>query len=60
MSGDTCVSNPSPPLIMEAIEGTVTNTAPVNLTIPLSDDTRSDILGAFTMDPTEDTYMRLE
>ena len=60
MSGDTCVNNPAPPLIMETMEGTIASTAAVNLTILLSDDTRSDILGAFTMDPTEDTFMRLE
>ena len=59
VSGDTCVDNIASPVIIETLDATIASTAPTNLTIPLSDDTRSDILGAFATDPTDETFMRL-
>ena len=58
MNGDSCVNSPASPILMESLETDVTSIVPVNLTIPLADDTRSDILGAFDMDPTDDTSQR--
>lgn len=58
VSGDSCVSNPNPPVIMETLDARVSDMTPVNLSIPLSDDTRSDLLGAFLLDPTNETSMR--
>lgn len=58
MNGDSCVNSPASPVLMETLEAEVTESVPVNLTIPLADDTRSDILGAFNLDPTDDTFQR--
>ena len=59
MGGDSCVNSTTDSiLVMETLEATVTQVAPTNITIPLTDDTRSDILGAFDLDPTDDTSQR--
>ncbi len=58
MGGDSCVNSPAPVLLMETLEAIVTNITDSYLTIPLTDDTRSDILGAFELDPTDDTFQR--
>ena len=58
MNGDSCVDSTATPVLMETLEGAVAQVLPVNLTIPLSDDYRSDILGAFNLDPTDDTFQR--
>lgn len=58
MNGNTCVDSPASPILMETLEAQVAQVLPINLTIPLTDDTRSDILGAFDMDPTDDTFQR--
>ncbi len=58
IGGETCVSNTAPPVIMETLEAVISSSSPINLTIPLSDDTRSDILGAFSADPTDETFLR--
>lgn len=58
MNGDSCVSTSATPVFMEMLEGEVVSVVPVNLTIPITDDTRSDILGAFTLEPTDDTFQR--
>ncbi len=58
MDGDSCESSTATPILMEELQGTVTRAVPTNVTIPLSDDTRSDILGAYQLDPTDDTFQR--
>lgn len=60
MGGESCVTTPSSAsvLLMEVMEAVVTDTLAVNLTVPLTDDTRSDLLGVFTLDPTDDTFLR--
>lgn len=58
MGGDSCVNSPASILVMETLEATVTQIVPTNITIPLTDDTRSDILGAFELAPTDDTSQR--
>lgn len=58
MNGDSCVNSPASPILMETLEAEVTRTDPVNLTIPITDNTESDILGAFDLDPTDDTIQR--
>lgn len=58
MDGDSCVSSAASPILMEILQGTVSQVLPVVLTIPLADDTRSDILGAFELNSTEDTLER--
>ena len=59
VSGDSCVNNPAAPVIMETLDASVSAMSPVNLSVPLSDDTRSDILGAFMLDPTDELFLRL-
>lgn len=58
MGGDSCVNSPASVLLMETMEATVTGIVATNLTVPLTDDTRSDILGTFELDPTDDTFRR--
>ena len=58
MNGDSCVNSPASPVLMGTLEAQVTAVVPVNLSLPLSDDTRSDILGAFQLDPTDNTIQR--
>ena len=58
MNGDSCIDSPAPVLLMESMVATVTSIMATNLSIPLTDNTQSDILGAFELDPTEDTFQR--
>ena len=58
MDGDSCVNTAAPPILMESITTQPVRFGFLNQTIPLSDDTRSDILGAFDLDPTDDTASR--
>lgn len=58
MGGDSCVSSTASVLLMEVMEATVTGILATNLTVPLTDDTRSDLLGVFNLDPTDDTFQR--
>lgn len=58
MDGDTCVNSPATPVLMETLEAEVTQAVPVNLTVPITDDRRSDLLGAFALNATDDTFQR--
>lgn len=58
MDGDSCVNSTASVLLMESMEARVTDVLATNLTVPLTDDTRSDILGVFELDPTDDTRDR--
>ena len=58
MDGDSCVDTTATPLLMESSIVQSVATDLVNLTVPLSDDTRSDFLGAYDQDPTDDTASR--
>lgn len=60
MDGDSCVDTTATPLLMESMQVQVEpdESSLVNLTVPLSDDTRSDFLGAYNLDPTDDTASR--
>lgn len=58
MDGDSCVNSPASVLLMESMEARVTDILATNLTVPLTDDRRSDILGVFELDPTDDTSQR--
>jgi hypothetical protein len=58
MDGSSCVNSPASVLLMESMEARVSDILPVDLTVPLTDDRRSDILGVFDLDPTDDTFQR--
>lgn len=58
MDGDSCVDTTATPLLMESMRVEPGESSLVNLTVPLSDDTRSDFLGAYNLDPTDDTASR--
>lgn len=58
MDGDSCVSTTADPLLIQTTLLQIVPTRLVNLSIPLLDDTRSDLLGAYTLNPTDDTASR--
>ena len=60
MDGDSCVDTTATPLLIESmqVEPDESSSSLVNITVPLSDDTRSDFLGAYDLDPTDDTASR--
>jgi hypothetical protein len=58
MDGDSCVDTTATPLLMESMQVEPDESSMVNVTVPLSDDTRSDFLGAYVLDPTDDTASR--
>ena len=58
MDGDSCVSTTADPLLIQSFLLQTVGFRLVNLSIPLSDDTRSDFLGAFTLNPTDNTASR--
>ena len=58
MDGDSCVDTTATPLLMESMQVEPDESSLVNLTVPLSDDTHSDFLGAYDLDPTDDTASR--
>lgn len=58
MDGDSCVDTTATPLLMESIQVEPEESDLVNITMPLSDDTRSDFLGAYTLNATDDTASR--
>lgn len=58
MDGDSCVDTTATPLLMESVRVETDAFSLVNLTVPLSDDTRSDFLGAYVLNATDDTASR--
>ena len=58
MDGDSCVNTAATPILMESTLTQSVGSEYLNQTLPLSDDTRSDIIGAFDLDPTDDTASR--
>lgn len=58
MDGDSCIDTTATPLLMESMQVEPDESSLVNITVPLSDDTRSDFLGAYNLDPTDDTASR--
>ena len=58
VGGSSCADNSATPALMETLSASVSSESLVNLTLPLSDNTQSDILGVFDLDPTEDTLQR--
>lgn len=57
-NGSSCADETAYLALFETLSAELSTEALVNLTIPLSDDTRSDILGAFNLDPTDDIFQR--
>ncbi len=57
-NGSSCTDTTASLALMETLSAELSTEALVNLTISLSDDTLSDILGAFDLDPTDDTLQR--
>ena len=57
-SGSSCDDAAARLALSEFLSAELSTEVLVNLTITLSDDTRSDILGAFTLNPSADTLQR--
>ena len=58
MDGENCINSVASPLWMQTIDAVPRNTTERTISVPLSDDTESDILGVYTNDPTDDTRDR--
>ena len=59
INGDNCLNvSQATPIFSRSLVGNTTESSMRELTIPLADDTRSDLLGIFDLDPTEDTAYR--
>ena len=58
MDGDSCVNTVAMPILMETLTVEPTSQQVISQTVPLSDDTRSDFLGAYDLNATEDTASR--
>ena len=58
MDGENCIDTVADPLWMQTIDAVPRNTRESTISVPLSDDTESDILGVYTNDPTDDTRDR--
>lgn len=57
-NGSSCADTTARLALSEFLSAELSTEVLVNQTIALSDDTRSDILGAFTLDPSADTLQR--
>ena len=60
MDGDSCVNTTALPILMETTIVQPIRLTTVNQTVPVSDDTRSDWLGAYDLPPSDDTASRLD
>jgi len=63
MDGENCVNSTADPLWMQTTRTQITSSSTVLISVPVADDTRSDLLGAYTLPPTDDTaarYLTLE
>ena len=58
MGGENCTNPVGLPLWMQTIYAEIISTTERVITVPLSDDTRSDILGIYTTAPNDDTFRR--
>lgn len=59
IDGNDCLNvTGSDPVLMHSFITSGVESLSVSLSLPLSDDTRSDLLGAFDLDPTDDTAER--
>lgn len=58
MDGQNCMNTVASPLWMQTIDAVPIETNERIISVPLSDDTDSDILGIYTNDPTDDTRER--
>ena len=58
MDGDSCINTVAMPILMETMTVVPTSIQVINQTVPLSDDTRSDFLGAYDLNATDDTSSR--
>ena len=58
MDGENCIDSTASPLWMQTIDAVPRETRERMISVPLSDDTDSDILGIYTNDPTDDTRIR--
>ncbi|XP_019849207.1 PREDICTED: protocadherin Fat 4-like, partial [Amphimedon queenslandica] len=58
LNGVDCINSSAEVVWTQYIAADLNSTSEVELTLPLSDDYRSDILGAYNAQPTDDTYLR--
>ena len=58
MGGESCANPVGLPLWMQTIYAEIVSTTETVITVPLSDDTRSDILGIYTAAPNGATFGR--
>ena len=58
MDGENCINTTASPLWMQTIDAVPQGTRERVLSIPLSDDTDSDILGVYNNPPTDETRDR--
>ena len=59
INGDNCLNvSQATPILLRSLVGMANESAVRELTIPLADDTRSDLLGIFNLNPTDDTSDR--
>lgn len=59
INGDNCLNvSQATPILVRSLVANVNESSMRELTIPLADDTRSDLLGIFDLDPTDDTVDR--
>ena len=58
MDGENCFNTTADPLWMQTIDAEQVNTRERTISVPLSDDTDSDILGVFNNAPNDDTRER--
>ena len=58
MDGENCINTGADPLWMQTIEAAPFSSRMREISVPLSDDTRSDILGVYTNAPNDDTFRR--
>ncbi len=59
INGDNCLNvSEATPILIRSLVGVANESAVRELTIPLADDTRSDLLGIFNLNSTDDTVNR--
>ena len=58
MDGENCVNTVADPLWMQTIDAVPISTRERVIQVPLSDDTRSDILGVYNNSPNDNTFER--
>ena len=58
MDGENCINTTASPLWMQTIDAVPRSTTQREISVPLSDDTESDILGVYANSPTDDTRDR--